>query len=66
MSIRLLLLNELIELFIDGRLVISTCTAEYYEDYGHERIGVMDQGGEADWHDLVYTPLAMSDARKFW
>ena len=65
-TFRLLLLDDLVELFIDDVLVLSTCTAAFGDDAGHERFGVMDCGGTAVWSDLLFTPLALSDARRFW
>ncbi len=65
-AFRLLVLNEVIELFIDDQLALSTCTAAFAGDFGHERVGVMDSGGSAEWTDIFFTPMAMSDARKFW
>lgn len=63
---RLLMLGDIIELFMDDQLVLSTCVAAFHGDFGHERLGVMDNGGAAAWDHLAFTPLAMSDAREFW
>ena len=65
-AFRLLLLDDLVELFLDDVLVLSTCTAAFGGDLGHERLGVMDSSGTAAWSELAFTPLALSDARRFW
>jgi len=61
---RLMFLDDVIELYLDDRLAL--CTGPVWESGEHNRIGVMDVGGAAQFENLVFRPIALSDGRVFW
>ena len=65
-EVKLLLAEDIIELFLDDRLALSTCVAACGDDLGHDRLGIVDVGGAAAWEGLRWEALSLSDGRAMW